>query len=172
MMMSETASSSARDHCRGMPSKSGLDSKAKGRYSQAVHQMRPPPWNADHQQGECYFENRHHRPAPVRQVHHIRALTRAGAPAGHSGESRIGTMAVPDARIDTLSAMYKPRKTIYAQVEYFRPADRPPARKCPGSRASGTRSGLRRLIHVVRNFTVFGGQPPAPVEVSPNWTRN
>ena len=40
------------------------------------------------------------------------------------GESRIGTIRVPDNRIDVLSRMYEPQKTIYAQVEYFLPGTR------------------------------------------------
>ena len=39
----------------------------------------------------------------------------------HKKESRIGTVQVPDSRVDILSDMYKPKKTIYAQVEYFLP---------------------------------------------------
>ena len=37
------------------------------------------------------------------------------------GESRIATIRVPDKRVDVLSNMYKPKKTVYAQVEYFLP---------------------------------------------------
>lgn len=35
------------------------------------------------------------------------------------GEPNLGTVEVYDERIDRLSAMYKPKKTIYAQVEYI-----------------------------------------------------
>ena len=49
------------------------------------------------------------------------ALT--GNPASpHLAESQIGTVKVPDPRVDVLSRMYHPKKTIYAQVEYFLPA--------------------------------------------------
>ena len=50
------------------------------------------------------------------------ALTKNVAVTAHKGESRIGTIRVPDRRIDVLSQMYEPQKTIYAQVEYFLPA--------------------------------------------------
>lgn len=44
---------------------------------------------------------------------------RAGTSNFFSGktEANVGTATVPDARIDYLSALYKPRKTIYAQIE-------------------------------------------------------
>ena len=36
-------------------------------------------------------------------------------------EHRIGMVPVPDSRIDALSRIYNPKKTTYAQVEYFLP---------------------------------------------------
>ena len=36
-------------------------------------------------------------------------------------ENHIGTVKVPDQRIDYLSRMYTPKKTTYAQIEYFYP---------------------------------------------------
>ena len=50
------------------------------------------------------------------------ALTKNISESIHKGEDRIGTIRVPDGRIDKLSAMYQPQKTTYAQVEYFLPA--------------------------------------------------
>ena len=35
-----------------------------------------------------------------------------------SGEPHIGTVRVPDARLDSLSAVFKPKKTTYAAIEY------------------------------------------------------
>lgn len=50
------------------------------------------------------------------------ALTRQNLPTGAatSGQFEVHTavVSVPDARIDTLSAMYKPKKTIYTNVTY------------------------------------------------------
>jgi GTP-binding protein YchF len=50
------------------------------------------------------------------------ALTNSNLPtgAGSSGQMEIHTavVSVPDERIDRLSAMYKPKKTIYTQVTY------------------------------------------------------
>ena len=50
------------------------------------------------------------------------ALTRQNLPTGAatSGQFEVHTAVVnvPDARVDKLSAMYKPKKTIYANVTY------------------------------------------------------
>ena len=59
------------------------------------------------------------------------ALTQQVGDGAPTMESRIGTIRVPDERIDILSGMYTPKKTIYAQVEYFLPgkADQGPDRQ-------------------------------------------
>ena len=49
------------------------------------------------------------------------ALTKNISDSTRKIEDRIGTVRVPDSRIDALSAVYHPQKTIYAQVEYFLP---------------------------------------------------
>ena len=41
-----------------------------------------------------------------------------GAFAGAEGETNVGVAMVPDQRVDKLSALYKPRKTTYAEVTY------------------------------------------------------
>src|SRR5450830_1318905 len=49
------------------------------------------------------------------------ALTRATQPTGMSAgriEVHTGVVDVPDPRVDRLSAMFKPKKTIYAKVTY------------------------------------------------------
>lgn len=91
------------------------------------------------------------------------ALTRSVAADGNRQESRIGTITVPDERVDVLSGMYRPRKTIYAQVEYFLPGK--------GEHGSGAKKDqgiwtqvrdCDALIHVVRNFSAYGLEPPTP----------
>lgn len=42
----------------------------------------------------------------------------AGARGGARSESHVGIARVPDARLDKLAALYKPKKTTYATVEY------------------------------------------------------
>jgi GTP-binding protein YchF len=49
------------------------------------------------------------------------ALTRSLSATAAKGEPRIGTLQVPDFRVDVLNKMYMPRKTIYAQIEYLLP---------------------------------------------------
>jgi len=90
------------------------------------------------------------------------ALTGGAGGANHGGEDRIATIQVPDGRIDTLSTLYRPRKTIYARLEYFLPA---------AAGRSGDRTGERSpwtavrdcdaLIHVVRNHGTAGLGPPS-----------
>ena len=90
------------------------------------------------------------------------ALIKKIAGADHKGEDRIATIQVPDDRVDALSQMYKPKKTTYAQVEYFLPGykkDRPkdqsiwtPVRVCDA------------LLHVVRNHAVYGFEKQSPSE--------
>jgi len=87
------------------------------------------------------------------------ALTRSSAQPGNRTEDRIGTIVVPDKRIDVLSAMYNPQKTIYAQVEYFLPG----ARGGPDKGDQTTWTPVRdadALIHVVRNFSGYGFDAP------------
>jgi len=45
-------------------------------------------------------------------------MTGLDAPVGYGGEVRLGTVRVPDERIDELSAIFKPKKTIYAEMSF------------------------------------------------------
>ena len=45
-------------------------------------------------------------------------MTGLAVPAGYGGEVRLGTVKVPDARIDALSRIYSPRKTTYAEIVF------------------------------------------------------
>ncbi len=66
-------------------------------------------------------------------------------------EAQVGVVHVPDARLDRLSSMYKPKKTIHASVEYV---------DTPGSVIELARTGAQAqalrevsaLAHVVRAF--------------------
>jgi GTP-binding protein YchF len=89
-----------------------------------------------------------------------------GALSGARGEAskkdrRIITVKVMDDRVDFLSAMYKPKKTTYSQIEYLLPSD-------PVSGSEGVIWNLARtcdgLIHVVRNFTNAASAVPEPEE--------
>jgi hypothetical protein len=118
-------------------------------------------------------------PKTVRSLYHMRlgiiglpqsgkttvfeALTRSVAADGNRQESRIGTITVPDKRVEMLSEMYNPRKTIFTQVEYFLPGkgDHGGAAK----KDQGIWTQVRdcdALIHVVRNFSGYGMDAPTP----------
>lgn len=80
-------------------------------------------------------------------------------------EDRLGTIRVPDVRVERLSAMYNPKKTIFAQVEYllpYIPVQQPGQQK--GETAWSTVRTCDALIHVVRNFRGFGEEPVTPLE--------
>ncbi len=87
------------------------------------------------------------------------ALTGNFSDTGNKSEDRISTIHVPDPRVDFLSAMYQPKKTTYAQVEYFLPGK-------GGEKKEQSLHNLVRdcdaLIHVVRNFGGYGLAPPDP----------
>lgn len=46
------------------------------------------------------------------------ALTGLNVPVGFGGEVRLGTVKVPDARIDALSKIFQPKKTTYAEISF------------------------------------------------------
>jgi GTP-binding protein YchF len=91
------------------------------------------------------------------------ALTHSFGEHGKRTEVRIGTIRVPDERIDVLSEMVRPRKTVYAQVEYLLPGDHGEKSNNGSVRWSSVRD-CDALIHVVRNFSIYGSQPPTPHE--------
>jgi GTP-binding protein YchF len=77
------------------------------------------------------------------------------------GETHIATVKVVDERVDFLTALYKPKKTTYAQLEYLLPAQA--ASALPGKAESQALNQVRTcdaLLHVVRNFEAPGGLPP------------
>lgn len=45
-------------------------------------------------------------------------MTGLDVPVGFGGELRVGTVRVPDPRIDALSAIFKPKKTTYAEITF------------------------------------------------------
>jgi len=87
------------------------------------------------------------------------ALTQSLLPEGHKGENRIGTIPVPDQRLAVLTEMYKPKRTIYAQVEYFLPGM---LRQKKDQKIWNQVRDCDALIHVIRNFSVYGLEKPRP----------
>ena len=77
-------------------------------------------------------------------------------------DQRIGTVTVADRRVDFLSEMYKPKKTAYAKVEYLLPSDSPAGTGKSSENAMWNQARIcDALIHVIRNFSGYGLDPPA-----------
>jgi hypothetical protein len=104
----------------------------------------------------------------------FRLLT-GGNPCGRQDAS-IGMAKVPDARIDVLSGMFRPRKTTYAQIEVVdlaggaglglarSEADHNGRAKARGiSLLINHMRTVDALIHVVRTFDTAEGEPRNPV---------
>jgi len=86
-------------------------------------------------------------------------LTKIVSQGDSKAEHKVGTVKVPDDRVGILSEMYQPRKTIYAQVEYFLPG------RQGGKKDQSVWTPVRdsdALIHVVRNFAGYGLEDPTP----------
>lgn len=79
-------------------------------------------------------------------------LTRNIQEVPNKSENRIGTVTVPDERVGVLSEMYKPKKTIYAQVEYFLPGKLEQKKQAIWNQVRDCDA----LIHVIRNFSGYG----------------
>ena len=84
----------------------------------------------------------------------------AAAPPGASARERVGVVRVPDARIDRLTSMFQPRKTVLAQIQFVESAA---AGHGKGSKAQDLFAGVRQcdaLLAVVRDFE----NPAVPAE--------
>lgn len=95
-------------------------------------------------------------------------LTRAhGSNGGASrADVQVGVVTVPDARLDRLSAMYKPEKTVPATIEYLDAPGSVIDLLRTGSRASASIREVDALAHVVRAFHNESVPPPSG-EVNP-----
>ncbi len=89
------------------------------------------------------------------------ALTGSVNEVAKKGENRLATIEVPDARVDFLSAMYRPVKTTRAKIQYLLPVlpARPDGARVPDAAWNAVRV-TDALIHVVRNFP--GAEAPCP----------
>ena len=83
------------------------------------------------------------------------AVTRGQAQVGaysSQQEPNVGMARVPDARVDALSEVFKPKKITYAEIRWV---DYPVAgfgAEGPGARFLAEIAGLDALVHVVRAF--------------------
>ena len=89
------------------------------------------------------------------------ALTHNIISENQKSKNRIGTIHVPDNRLDMLSNMYNPPKTIYAQVEYFLPDV---IRRQKDQEIWTQVRDCDALVHVVRNFGGYGFEKPTPYQ--------
>lgn len=84
---------------------------------------------------------------------------------GFTGKVHLGSIKVPDPRVDWLSVRFKPRKTTYAEIVFV---DFPPPSAASSSALDQTTLVQMRevdaLVQVVRGFTdPVLGEPPDPV---------
>ena len=82
------------------------------------------------------------------------ALT--GGHAGSSGgDAQVGVVKVADPRLEVLAEMYRPKKTVYAEIRYWDSTlpDSPSNRRGIGGRYRNVLQGAEALLLVVRSFT-------------------
>ncbi len=92
----------------------------------------------------------------------MRALAgRRIAVAKSSTDASQALLTVPDERIDKLSALYNPKKTVYAQITFIDPA--PPVAKAddPTTKLPPELRQAEGILEVVRNFDGGLGVPDA-----------
>ena len=96
----------------------------------------------------------------------FQALTRLEIDGAQQFESQVGTVTVPDERVETLSRLYHPKKTTYAQVAYLLPA-RLSGEATEEAKMQTMWNQVREcdaLIEVVRNFSLYGEDLPQPAD--------
>lgn len=92
------------------------------------------------------------------------ALTRGNQPVTTSGgrfEVHTGVVDVPDERIDRLSTMFKPKKTIYAKVTYADIAGLEGSKSAISGALLNQLSQMDGFLHVVRCFDDPSNPHPA-----------
>lgn len=70
------------------------------------------------------------------------AMTGLDVPVGFGGEVKLGSVRVPDARIDELSRIFKPRKTTYAEITFV---------DIPGEHGAEKKGLSRRGLQQIRD---------------------
>jgi len=101
----------------------------------------------------------------------FKALTGARGIKGEErirkGDQLIVAVNVRDERVDYLKDLFKPKKTVYSQVEYLLPPRIADSDQGTREKENVIFSAVRTcdgLVHVVKNFQLFGGPPPTPEE--------
>lgn len=70
------------------------------------------------------------------------AMTGLDVPVGFGGEVRLGSVRVPDARIDALSKIFSPKKTTYAEITFC---------DIPGEHGAEKKGLSRRALQQIRD---------------------
>jgi GTP-binding protein YchF len=73
-------------------------------------------------------------------------LTSLHVPTGFGGEVHLGTVKVPDARIDALSKIFKPKKTTYAEIVFS---------DIPGEHGAESKGLSRKALERIREQDVL-----------------
>jgi hypothetical protein len=73
-------------------------------------------------------------------------LTGLNVPTGFGGELHLGTVKVPDARIDRLSGIFKPRKTTFAEITFS---------DIPGEHGAEKTGLSKKLLQQIRDQEVL-----------------
>jgi hypothetical protein len=73
-------------------------------------------------------------------------MTGLAAPVGYGGEVRLGTVKVPDDRIDALSRLFKPKKTTFAEIIFC---------DIPGEHGAEQKGLSRKAIEQIRTQDVL-----------------
>jgi ribosome-binding ATPase len=71
------------------------------------------------------------------------AMTGLSVPVGFGGEVRLGTVKVPDPRIDQLSRMFKPKKTTFAEITFM---------DIPGEHGAEKKGLSRKTLQQIRDL--------------------
>jgi len=80
-------------------------------------------------------------------------MTGLDVPVGYGGEVRLGTVRVPDERIDKLSAMFNPKKTTFAEMSFCDiPGEHGAEKKGLSSRGLQQIRDQEALCLVIRDF--------------------
>ena len=93
------------------------------------------------------------------------SLTGLTAETGYGaarGKTHLGVVKVPDARVDALARIYKPRKTVYAEISFCDVAAAPSAGGGQGldPQTLVAMRDMEALCHVVRGFAGEAGEAP------------
>jgi GTP-binding protein YchF len=93
----------------------------------------------------------------------LTGLAAETGPGGGRGRSNLGVVKVPDPRVDALSTLYQPRKTVHAEVRFSDLPGGAPGGRALAAEALTAMRDVDALAQVVRGFDdPATGAPPRP----------